>query len=809
MTTESGKEMFTMATKRLFSALLLITAMACDHDRPGEEATGTIALAVMGDGETAGFQFDVSSGGTPVATRYVPRPAPGTGPTDAFFTLPPGDYLASATAMSAPGVPQAGCAPASAPAAVSKGKTTELVLVARCQAKGRGGLDLGGRTNFEPEFTEVSYQPSKYVAPCQKVSVTASAEDREGDPLTYQWKVLSGPTSGLAFDVAGNTLSLTSSVPGDFQLEVKACDPTGCVAFALPVHVVGTGDGSCAVSCEDGDPCTADARDAGGACSHTPIPDGTLCTGGKLRVKLLGFNDFHGQLEEGRLVGVRPVGGAAVLASYLKSAQAGVEDQTIIVHAGDHVGASPPASALLQDEPSISFLNLLANAACTRTDKLNPACNIVGTLGNHEFDEGKGELMRLLTGGNYPKGPYLEDPYLGTRFPYVSANVVDAVTNQPILPPYVIKRVKGIPVAFIGAVLKETPTIVTPAGVAGLKFLDEAEAINAYVPELKAQGVRAIVVNIHQGGTQSSYTGPTKTTGTTVNGAAILDIVKRLDDEIDVVVSGHAHAFTNALVPNAHGVKMLVTQAFSASTAYADIDLLIDPATGQVTSKSAQIVTTFSDVAPGSSRDPAAGAIVMAAQALVGPLVSKVVGEATTALSQSQNAAGESALGDLIADAQRAATGTDFAFMNPGGIRANLDAGPITWGELFTIQPFGNSLVTMNLTGAQVYAVLEQQWAGQPFARIMQISGFDYTWDPARPVGSRVLEVRKGGVALDTAAPYTVTCNNFMAGGGDNFTVFTQGTNQVGGAIDLDALVEYVEDHTPIAGGIAGRIKNP
>jgi 5'-nucleotidase len=365
-----------------------------------------------------------------------------------------------------------------------------------------------------------------------------------------------------------------------------------------------------------------------------------------------------------------------------------------------------------------------------------------------------------------------------------------------------------VPVAFIGAVLKDTPTIVTPTGVAGLKFLDEADAINSYVPELKAMGVHAIVVNIHQGGTQTSYTGPTRS-NVTVSGAPILDIINRLDDEIDVVVSGHSHAFSNALVANKNGTKILVTQAFSASTASADIDLLIDPVTGQVTSKTASVVTTFSDVAPGTTRDPAVNSVVMAAQAIVRPLVNRVVGEALAELPQAQNAAGESAIGDLIADAQRAATAAEFTFMNPGGIRAGLNAGPILWGELFTIQPFGNSLVTMNLTGAQVYAVLEQQWAGQPFPRIMQISGFDYTWDPAKPVGSRVLEVRKGGVAIDKTATYTVSCNNFMATGGDNFTVFTGGTNQVGGAIDLDALVDYVEDHTPIAGGIAGRIKNP
>lgn len=798
----------------VFVVLAVGGVAACDRRGGADEGSGTVALAVMADEETGGFQFDVSKpDGSAVASRYVARTAgQGTKPTDAFFTLPPGDYLARAVAMSGPGMPRSECAPATGQATVHKGKTVELVLVARCQSKGRGGLDLAGRTNHEPEFTAVSYDPSKYVSPCQSVAITVEAEDREDDPLRHEFELVSAPPGAegkFAYEAAGKRFALTSSVPGDFALEARACDPLGCAKFLLPIHVVGTGDGSCSLACDDGDPCTSDARSAAGLCSHAPVADGTLCTGGKLRVKLLGFNDFHGQLEEGRRVANRPVGGAAVMASYLKAAQAGVESQTIIVHAGDHVGASPPASALLQDEPSIAFLNLLANDACSYGDKLNPACNVVGTLGNHEFDEGKAELLRLLTGGNFPKGPYLDDPYRGTRFPYVSANVVDAQSGQPILPPYVVKRVHGLPIAFIGAVLKETPTIVTPSGVAGLRFLDEAAAINAYVPELKAQGVRAIVVTIHQGGTQTSYTGPTRTSGTTLNGAAILDIIGRLDAEIDVVVSGHAHAFTNAYVSRPAGGDVLVTQAFSASTAYADIDLLIDPATGQVTSKSAQVVTTFADVAPGLTRDPQVEPLVTAATMFVGPLVNRVVGTATNAITQTQNAAGESSMGDLIADAQRAATGTQLAFMNPGGIRASLDAGPITWGELFTVQPFGNSLVTMNLTGAQVYQVLEQQWAGQPFPRIMQISGFDYTWDPARPVGSRVLEVRKDGAPLGLTTVYSVTCNNFMAGGGDNFTVFLAGTNQVGGAIDLDALIEYVEHNTPITGSIAGRILNP
>jgi 5'-nucleotidase len=317
----------------------------------------------------------------------------------------------------------------------------------------------------------------------------------------------------------------------------------------------------------------------------------------QVHVKLLGINDFHGQLSP-KTVASRPAGGAAVLASYLKTAANGGEDATFIVHAGDHVGASPPSSALLQDEPSISFLSMLANQDCKYQGANQPKCNMVGTLGNHEFDEGKNELLRLLQGGNHPNGPFLEKNWRGARYPYVNANVVDEVTGKPILPPYVIKRLPGAAIAFIGAVLRDTPSIVVPTGVAGLQFLDEAEAINSYIPELHALGVHTIVVLIHQGLTQPSYEGPTSSSAGAPTGA-LLEVISRLHDDIDVIVSGHTHQFSNALIANAHGVPMLVTQAFSASTAYDDIDLVIDTKSNDVIAKSAQIVTTWGDSGPG------------------------------------------------------------------------------------------------------------------------------------------------------------------------------------------------------------------
>lgn len=533
----------------------------------------------------------------------------------------------------------------------------------------------------------------------------------------------------------------------------------------------------------------------------------SMAAGNSIPVQLLAINDFHGQLSTGRFVAGRPVGGAAVLAAYLKAAQAGQEDHTFIVHAGDHVGASPPASALLQDEPSIMFLNLLANSHCSGGSRRNPGCNIVGTLGNHEFDEGRKEMLRLIWGGRHLDGPFLEKHYNGARFPYVSANVVDERTGEPLLPPYAITKVKSVSIAFIGAVLKNTPTIVTPTGVAGLQFLDEADAINGYIPELKKKGIRTIVVLIHQGGRQTTYEGQTNPTKMAVDGPDILDIVNRLDDEVDVVVSGHAHSFTNALLPNQNGKEILVTQAFSAGTAYADIDLEIDRKTKDVVFKTASIITTFADVGPGLTPDTKAAQLTLAAEEKVAPLVNRLIGVAQGAILDDQNFAGESALGNLIADAQRAAMGTDFAFMNPGGIRADIAAGDVTWGDLFTVQPFGNSLVEIELTGQQVYDLLNQQWAGQSFPRILQISGLTYTWDNNLPANNRIVEIRKDGAPIDRTAMYTVTVNSFIAAGGDNFTVFTQGANPLGGPIDLDALITYIKDLSqPFAVAIEGRI---
>jgi 5'-nucleotidase len=784
----------------------------------GAPATGQSATERVGEGALG---LTLSSGATLTSVSYTiigPNSFSKTGSLDVSNSttisgliggLPAGSgYVVTLSASAADASLACG---GSATFNVSAGQTTPVSVAVTCKEPPKtGSVLVNGVLNICPVVDGINVTPSDlFVGASVAVSSTAHDSDAGPSPLSYQWTASSGTLSSAT----AQNPTFTCTAPGTVTLTLKVSDgdaKADCADSASATVTCSTP--VCDGGCDDGNPCTNDVCTATATCSHTVVPDGTLCQGGNLKVKLLGFNDFHGQLSTGKTVSSRPVGSAAVLESYLKTAQAGIENQTLIVHAGDHVGASPAASALLQDEPSIQWLNMLANSSCSYSDKLNPACNVVGTLGNHEFDEGKAELLRLLNGGNHVSGPFLEDPYKGARVPYVSANVVDEITNRPILPPYIIKQVQGVPIAFVGAVLEATPTIVTPTGVAGLKFLDEADAANSYVPEIKALGVKTIVLLIHQGTSQSSYTGPTNTSlgNSVLAGSDILDVVTRLDSEFDVVVSGHSHTFTNVLITNNAGKKILVTQAFSASTAYDDIDLTIDPVSKDVVTKTAKIVTTFADVAPGNTPDPAAAALTAAAEARVAPLTSQVVGFATKSYTRDGGSTGEESLGDIIADSQNVAEGTQFAFMNPGGIRADLTVpaggANITWNDLFTIQPFGNTLVKMNLTGAQIKTVLEQQWTAST-TRILQISGLGYTFSASAAIGSRIVEIHDAaGVALDPAATYSITCNNFLATGGDGFTGFIAGTNQIGGPVDLDALIEYTKDNNPLPDPVMGRI---
>jgi 2',3'-cyclic-nucleotide 2'-phosphodiesterase / 3'-nucleotidase / 5'-nucleotidase len=497
-----------------------------------------------------------------------------------------------------------------------------------------------------------------------------------------------------------------------------------------------------------------------------------------VKVQLLGINDFHGQLNVEKKVGTAMAGKAEYLAAYLRQREA-TNPNTLLVQAGDMVGASAPESALLQDEPTIKVLNSLGFD--------------VGTVGNHEFDEGVDEMMRLIYGGPHPKTGNV--PFEGSTMKYVVANLHDKATGELLFDPYVVKEIGGEKVGFIGVVLDETPSVVIPSAVADVTFSDEVTAINKYAAELKAQGVEAIVVLAHNPGS-STATGGNPT-------GEIPDFANRVNDEIDVIFGAHNHALMNTTVDG----KLLV-QAYSSGTAFADVDLEISPFTHDIVKKSAEVVTTFQT---GMTPDPEVRAIVQEAVTATAPILNEVIGHTATEILKLEDVNGESAMGNLIADSMRWKMGSDFAAMNSGGVRNDLNAGDITWGELFTIQPFGNDLVKLTLTGAQVRQLLNDQFPTDPTApgartKFVYISGFKYTWDSTEPKGSKIKDIiLPNGDLINETATYTITVNNFMADGGDGYTGLRSALSREVGPTDLQGLVDYVKHLVNITAAYEGR----
>ncbi|MGC4866636.1 bifunctional metallophosphatase/5'-nucleotidase [Micromonospora sp. DT53] len=521
-------------------------------------------------------------------------------------------------------------------------------------------------------------------------------------------------------------------------------------------------------------------------------------------VTLLALNDFHGNLEppsgsSGTIAG-QTAGGVEFLATHLAELRAAAKKKnTITVAAGDLIGASPLLSAAFHDEPTIEALSMAG---------LDYA-----SVGNHEFDEGAAELLRIQNGGCHPVDGCIDGtPYRGAGFQYLSANAFKTATGKPLMAPYAIHKVQGVKVGFIGMTLEGTPQIVSQQGVAGLSFADEADTANRYARELRRKGVQAIVVLLHEGGTQAATGGINDCVGMT---GPIVDITNRMDPSIDVVVSGHTHQAYNCDING-----KLVTSASSFGRLVTDIDLKIDRRSGDVLSAAANNVVVTRDVA----KDPRQTALINRYKTVLGPVAGRQVGVTSQAITRSQEtlfgtSLGESPLGNLIADAQLAATDDEqnavAAFMNPGGVRADLDAGPVTYEEAFTVQPFANNLVTLDLTGAQLYCVLEQQFVT---GRTLYPSAtVGYVVDPngttgtvADPcAGTRVVRgsLTLGGTTVDTAATYRVTVNNFLAGGGDGFSALTGGTNLVTGQIDLDAFVDYLTAQSPVSAPTLDRIR--
>lgn len=498
-----------------------------------------------------------------------------------------------------------------------------------------------------------------------------------------------------------------------------------------------------------------------------------------VHVRILAVNDFHGQLSAGQNLNGEPAGSAPVLSSYLKCAMADADGAaTFIALPGDVVGASPPESGLLLDEPTVLFFNGLAD----------DCPDIIATFGNHEFDRGTDELLRMVRGGNGATAiTHLADPYPGAAAEYVCSNVVWKTNGTLLAAPYTIRDAGGVQIAFIGATTTETPSIQKEASIEEVLFEDETASINRYVPEIQQQGVHAIVVLLHEGGEQEPYDGPTREGGNVTGRVA--GIVAGLDADVDVVLSGHTHAFTNAYLENAGKNPVLVAQAYSCSRAFSDVSLVIDPLTGEVTHTSARIVPAYSN---GTSPDPGALALLETCEEAVRPMTGRIITVASSEITRVETDAGESALGNLVVDGQRAAMGADIAFITTGSLRAEIAEGEVTWGDLYAVQPFSSTVLSMTLTGEQVRDALERQWETPLPPHNLAVSGLTYSFDESKPAGGRVVAVRVNGAPLDPDAEYTAAMVDFLATGGDKYTVFREGTNVVPGPFDVDALVAYM-----------------
>jgi 5'-nucleotidase len=523
--------------------------------------------------------------------------------------------------------------------------------------------------------------------------------------------------------------------------------------------------------------------------------------------KLIALNDFHGQLRppgSATRIGTAslPTGGAVYLASVIQQLKS-QNPRSAVVAAGDLIGASPLDSALFHDEPTIEVLNEIGLE--------------LSSVGNHELDEGVDELRRMQNGGCHASSTGQEScrrgRFEGARFRYLAANVLDAATRRPVFPASALKTFRlpsgrTLNVGFIGAVVRDTPSLVVESGVRNLEFTDEAEAANAAIPALRKQGAQVIVLLIHEGGdtTQRAFD------DTTCPGfrGNLLPVLDRLDPAISVVISGHTH---NAYVCRRGG--RLVTSAGSHGRFVTDIDVKVEARSGRVVEASARQVAVVNDLAPNplpesyatAQRSGAIEQIVNLYVSAAAPLTNRAVASISADITRESTQAGESALGNLIADAQLAATskpndgGAQVAFMNRQGIRADLSArtGRITYGEIYATHPFGNALITLTLTGAQIHELLEQQWVAGTILQVSQ--GFSYEWDANAAVGSKVdpASIRLHDAVVEPRKQYRVTANEFLVGGGDGFKVLMAGTDRQRGVLDVEALEKYLVANSPVS----------
>ncbi|HXC75123.1 MAG TPA: bifunctional metallophosphatase/5'-nucleotidase [Sphingomicrobium sp.] len=560
-----------------------------------------------------------------------------------------------------------------------------------------------------------------------------------------------------------------------------------------------------------------------GCAANPPAPVASPPVAAPTEVQILAINDFHGNLEppkfnigatapDGSHVQV-PAGGVAHMATAAKTLRAG-HPFSITVSAGDIIGATPLVSALYLDEPSIDAMNLVGV-------ELN-------AVGNHEFDKGTSELKRMQAGGceRYTsRQPCALEPFRGASFPFLAANTITP-DGTPLFPATAIRLFGPVRIGFIGMTLKETGSIVTPGGVAGLTFADEAATANALVPQLKAQGADAIVILLHQGGATSGGYNDKRCPDFTGD---ILPILAKLDPAVDLVVSGHTHRSYICEMPRQGAHPLLVTSAGSYGTLITDIRLTFSPDRHVIGERADNVIIQGEPYATGQgavplvqsfpvfAADPAVSALVSRYVDAAAPQANRIVGTLSGPVNRTMSPDRENTAGDFLSDAMLFGgrkAGAQIAFTNQGGIRADLipaASGDVTYGQIFSVQPFGNDLVVLTLTGAQLKALLEQEFESgkntpdKP-TMLLPSQGLFYSYDSRRGSGQRIVEMRLNGKPIDPAAKYRIAIGSFLATGGDNFTVFKQGADVTDLGVDLDATEAYLK--TNPAAPKLGRIKN-
>ncbi|MBF8189696.1 bifunctional metallophosphatase/5'-nucleotidase [Nonomuraea sp. K274] len=574
---------------------------------------------------------------------------------------------------------------------------------------------------------------------------------------------------------------------------------------------------------------------ASGAVMLTTLPADASKAPRTVPVRLLALNDFHGNLEpptgsSGRMVDEQgntvDAGGAAYIATHMKAL---ADKNTIAVAQGDLIGATPLISAAYHDEPSVEFLGKLGLK--------------VAAVGNHEFDEGYTELRRIMKGGCHPvDGCSPAGKWKGAQYDYVGANVLFKNPNEktdalaalgrqpqikkllsdwgvPALPPVSIKWMNGVPIGFIGAVTQTTPSIVTSEGIKDLEFVDEVKAANVASKLLKLVGVKAQVVLVHEGDQVNAGQSPDACAAVPGAGSRI---ATQVDAEVDLILSGHSHQAYVCKVKDPAGHDRVFSQGGSFGRVITQVDMNVNTRTRDI--DRASVVADNHVVTRTVTADPEISAFVQTWKDRVAPVANRAVGTISADLTNTAAPSGESPLGNLIADAQLAATKTggnaQIALMNPGGVRATLTYagspanegdGVVTYGEAFAVQPFNNLMQVVTLTGAQLKTVLEQQFTGGPnnqaFTKILQPSAnFTYTYSASAAWGAKVSDMKIDGVAVTDTQSIRVAANNFLVGGGDAFLAFQEGTDLWSGPLDIDAFVDYLGQNTSIAPPATNRI---